>query len=172
MSSQYRRAGAATESPAARRLQCRPATQSRVTDNGQSSTTSASNNVLTRRISAWEQGTSRFEIRHRFVASAIEVRASVAGAMHAVFSGFTIAPALSMASGVPYTAVLTGNTPNTARISTGVLGGGRLESPAVDPRSSYPADDANLDLRVSRGFRWATARGSRHRRHLQSESIG
>lgn len=47
-------------------------TESRATDNGQSSQTfTASNNVLNPQDLSLEQGTSSFEIRHRFVASAI-----------------------------------------------------------------------------------------------------
>jgi hypothetical protein len=68
-------------------------------------------------------------------------------------SGFTIAPALTISSGVPYTATLTGNTPNTARISTGVLGaGGSNRLPSL-PRNAYLLPKtANVDLRVSRAF--------------------
>jgi len=73
--------------------------------------------------------------------------------MNTIFSGFTVAPAFSMTSGVPYTAVLTGNTPNTARVLTGVLGaGGSNRLPSI-PRNNYALPKtANLDLRVSRGF--------------------
>ena len=71
----------------------------------------------------------------------------------ALVNGFMIAPTFSVSSGVPYTATLTGNTPNTARVSTGVLGaGGSNRLPSI-PRNNYrlPAT-MNIDLRVSRGF--------------------
>ena len=73
-------------------------TEARATDDGQSSQTfTSSNNVLNPYDLALEQGTSSFEIRHRFVATAIwNPTIPGSGAMHAVWSGFTIAPALSI----------------------------------------------------------------------------
>jgi hypothetical protein len=130
-------------------------TEARATDNGQSSQTfTASNNVLNPQDLALEQGTSSFEIRHRFVANAVwSPTVGGSGAMRAVWSGFTIAPTLSIASGVPYTATLTGNTPNTARVSTGVLGaGGTNRLPSIPRNSYFLPTTANVDLRVSRGF--------------------
>ena len=132
-------------------------TEARATDNGQSSQTfTNANNVLNPLDIGLEEGTSNFEIRHRFVANAIWNTNAVGteGSMtHTLFSGFTIAPTFVMTSGIPYTATLTGNTPNTA---------------ACRPASSAPAartacrrssairyhlpSTANVDLRVSRGF--------------------
>lgn len=131
-------------------------TEARATDNGQSSQTFTSgNNVLNPLDLGLEESTSNFEIRHRFVANAIwnPKVGSEGGMMNTLLSGFTIAPALSISSGVPYTATLTGNTPNTARVSTGVLGaGGSNRLPSI-PRNNYHLPStANLDLRVSRGF--------------------
>ena len=58
-----------------------------------------------------------------------------------------------MSSGVPYTATLTGNTPNTARISTGVLGaGGSNRLPSVARNAFHLPKTANVDLLVSRSF--------------------
>jgi hypothetical protein len=64
-----------------------------------------------------------------------------------------VSPTLSITSGVPYTAVLTGNTPVTGRVLTGVLGaGGSNRLPQV-PRNDFSLPTtANLDLRVSYGF--------------------
>ena len=131
-------------------------TEARATDNGQSSQTFTSgNNVLNPFELGLEDGTSNFEIRHRFVANAIwhtDVGAD-GTTMHALFSGFTIAPALSISSGVPYTATLTGNTPNTARTSTGVLGAGGLNRLPSIARNTYRLPTtANVDLRLSRAF--------------------
>jgi hypothetical protein len=71
-----------------------------------------------------------------------------------VLTGFTISPTLSVSSGVPYTATLTGNTPNTARISTGVLGaGGSNRLPSIERNAFHLPTTANVDLRVSRAFR-------------------
>ena len=61
--------------------------------------------------------------------------------------------ALVDSSGVPYTAVLTGNTPNTARVLTGVLGaGGSNRLPQIERNAFHLPKTANVDLRVSRAF--------------------
>ena len=87
-------------------------TEARATDNGQTSQTfTNANNVLNPLDLGLEEGTSNFEIRHRFVANAIWNPNSVGseGSMtHSLFSGFTIAPTLVITSGIPYTATLTG----------------------------------------------------------------
>ena len=58
-----------------------------------------------------------------------------------------------MTSGMPYTALLTGNTPNTVRVSTGVLGaGGTNRLPSIERNTYHLPTTANVDLRVSRGF--------------------
>ena len=151
-------------------------TEARATDNGQSSQTfTNANNVLNPLDLGLEEGTSNFEIRHRFVANAIwnpNAWARKARMTHTLFSGFTIAPTFVMTSGVPYTALLTGNTPNTARVSTGVLGaGGTNRLPSIERNSFHLPTTANVDLRVSRGFsagRHAQARSdSRRLQRLQ-----
>jgi carboxypeptidase family protein len=131
-------------------------TEARATDNGQSSQTfTSANNVLNPFDLALEEGTSNFEIRHRFVANGIWSPSFSAenSVLHAVITGFTISPTLSVSSGVPYTATLTGNTPNTARISTGVLGaGGSNRLPSIERNAFHLPKTANVDLRVSRSF--------------------
>jgi outer membrane receptor protein involved in Fe transport len=129
-------------------------TEARATDNGQSSQTfTSSNNVLNPFDLSLEQARSNFEIRHRFVANAIWSPSAGSGALQTIVSGFTIAPTLSISSGVPYTATLTGNTPNTARISTGVLGaGGSNRLPNLKRNAFLLPKTANVDLRVSRAF--------------------
>ena len=71
-------------------------TEARATDNGQSSQTfTSANNVLNPYDLDLEEGTSNFEIRHRFVANAIwmpTVGAPTARCAHAILSGFTISP--------------------------------------------------------------------------------
>jgi hypothetical protein len=130
-------------------------TEARATDNGQTSQTfTASNNVLNPFDLALEQASSNFEIRHRFVGSVIWSPSYESGAFNSVLTGFTISPTLSVSSGVPYTATLTGNTPNTARISTGVLGaGGSNRLPSIERNAFHLPTTANVDLRVSRAFR-------------------
>jgi hypothetical protein len=136
-------------------------TEARATDNGQSSQTfTSSNNVLNPFDLSLEDGRSNFEIKHRFVANAIWLpTVGSNGVLKAVVEGFTIAPALSVSSGVPYTAVLTGNTPNTGRVSTGVLGaGGTNRLPNVERNAYFLPKTADVNLRVSRAF---PASGSR-----------
>jgi hypothetical protein len=54
---------------------------------------------------------------------------------------------------VPYTATLTSNTPNTARVSTGVLGaGGSNRLPSIERNAYNLPKTANVDLRISRAF--------------------
>jgi hypothetical protein len=102
-----------------------------------------------------EEATSNFEIRHRFVANAVwnPTARTQSGALNTVLTGLMISPTLAITSGVPYTATLTGNTPVTGRILTGVLGaGGSNRLPSI-PRNAYSLPTtANVDLRVAYGF--------------------
>jgi hypothetical protein len=134
-------------------------TEARATDNGQSSQTfTSANNVLNPFDLGLEEGRSTFEVRHRFVGNAIwsPTVGQEGSAMHTILSGFTIAPAFTATAGLPQTAFLTGNNPNTARISTGVLGaGGTNRLPSIERNSYSLPKTINVDLRVSRGFRLA-----------------
>jgi hypothetical protein len=131
-------------------------TEARATDNNQTSTTfTSTNNVLNPFDLSLEEGRSTFEVRHRFQANAIWNTSfgDEGTAMHAVLSGFTIAPAIVATSGLPQTALLTGNTPNTARVSTGVLGaGGTNRLPSIPRNSISLPKTVNVDLRVVRAF--------------------
>ena len=131
-------------------------TEARATDNGQSSQTfTSANNVLNPYDLGLEEGTSNFEVRHRFTANAIYTTSVGApGSMsNALLSGFTIAPTLVMTSGLPYTGVVTGNTPNPARVLTGILGaGGSNRLPSVGRNTYSLPKTADLALRVSKGF--------------------
>jgi hypothetical protein len=130
-------------------------TEARATDNGQTSQTfSTSNNVLNPFDLGLEKASSNFEIRHRFVGNAIWSPSYESGPFPGVLTGFTISPTLTVSSGVPYTATLTGNTPNTARVSTGILGaGGSNRLPSIERNAFHLPTTANVDLRVSRAFR-------------------
>ena len=131
-------------------------TEARATDNGQTSQTfTSANNVLNPYDLGLEEGTSNFEVRHRFTANAIYTTSVGApGSMsNALLSGFTIAPTLVMTSGLPYTGVVTGNTPNPARVLTGILGaGGSNRLPSVGRNTYALPKTADLALRVSKGF--------------------
>ena len=133
-------------------------TEARATDNGQSSTTFTSgNNVLNPFDLGLEEGTSNFEIRHRFVANAIwSPTVGAPGTLtHTLLTGFTVSPTFNATSGVPYTAVLTGNAPVTPAVSSGggVLGaGGSNRLPSIARNAFNLPNTANFDLRVSRAF--------------------
>jgi outer membrane receptor protein involved in Fe transport len=131
-------------------------TEARATDDGQTSQTfTSANNVLNPFDLGLEQATSNFEIRHRFVANAIwnPTTNAQSGALRAVLTGLTISPTVSITSGIPYTATLTGNTPVAGRVLTGVLGaGGTNRLPSI-PRNAYSLPTtANVDLRIAYGF--------------------
>jgi hypothetical protein len=134
-------------------------TEARATDNGQTSTTfTSTNNVVNPFDLGLEEGRSNFEVKHRFVANAIwsPTVGQEGSAMHTVLSGFTVAPAFTATSGSPQTGFVTGNTPNTARVSTGLLGsGGSNRIPSIERNTFFLPKTINLDLRVSRGFRLA-----------------
>jgi hypothetical protein len=132
-------------------------TEARATDNGQTSQTfTTGNNVLNPFDLGLEEGTSNFEIRHRFVANAIwnPSVGSEGTTLHAIFDGFTVSPTFSTSSGVPYTATLSGNPPSgTGAISTGILGGGGLSRIPSIARNAYNLPKtANFDVRIARGF--------------------
>jgi hypothetical protein len=131
-------------------------TEARATDNGQSSQTFTSgNNVLNPYDLELEEATSNFEVKHRFVANAIWMTAfgEPGSVTDAVLSNWTIAPTFATASGAPYTATLTGNTPAAGRISTGVLGaGGSNRLPSIERNAFKLPKTADMSLRVARGF--------------------
>jgi hypothetical protein len=132
-------------------------TEARATDNGQTSQTfTSANNVLNPYDLGLEEGTSNFEIKHRFVANAIWMPnvGSEGTVLHTILSGFTISPTLAVSAGVPYTASLSGNPPTgTGAISTGILGAGGLNRIPSIARNTYNLPKtANFDLRIARAF--------------------
>jgi outer membrane receptor protein involved in Fe transport len=131
-------------------------TEARATDNGQSSQTfTNANNVLNPYDLELEEGTSNFEIKHRFVANAIWMpTVGAPGTLtNKLLSGFTFSPTVMITSGVPYTATLTGNSPVAGRISTGVLGaGGTNRLPSIERNAYRLPETANVDLRIGRSF--------------------
>jgi hypothetical protein len=126
-------------------------TFSKATDNGQSSQTfTTANNVLNPFDLGLEEGTSTFDVPHRFSFNAI-------WQPHATsvwLSNFTIAPVISVSSGPPFTPGLSGNSPaNTGGVLTGALAaGGTNRLPTIERNSSRLPHTANLDLRISRAF--------------------
>jgi outer membrane receptor protein involved in Fe transport len=131
-------------------------TYSRSTDFGQSSQTfTSSNNVLNPFDLDAEKGRSNFDIPHRFNASVIWKPAFFASRgmlARQLLDGWTIAPNLSISSGVPYTGGVAGNAP-IAGILTGLNrsgGSGRL--PQLERNSFRQPYTANVDLRIGKKF--------------------
>ncbi|HSK72328.1 MAG TPA: carboxypeptidase regulatory-like domain-containing protein [Pyrinomonadaceae bacterium] len=135
-------------------------TYSMARDNGQTSQTFTNPNVPLNPFDLdLEYGTSNLDIPHRFVASAVYAPGTLFGVGRnsslgrAIFGGFTIAPIVTIQSGRPYSAGVSGNAP-TPNISTGILGaGGDNRLPTIE-RNAYRLPYAfNVDLRISRRFR-------------------
>ena len=127
-------------------------TEARATDNGQSSQTfTNANNVLNPYDLALEEGTSNFDVRHRFSFNTVwQPKVD-----SAIWNNFTIAPVIGLSSGAPLTPLVAGNAPQaaTVRVQTGVLGAGGTNRLPQTERNWYRLPyTANMDLRVSRAF--------------------
>jgi len=133
-------------------------TYSNTSDVGQTSQTfTSSNNMLNPYDLELEQGRSNFDIRHRFVASAIwqppyfDRRGTL---MKQLLGGFTISPIITAASGAPHTGFISGNPPSgISRIQTGILGAGGTNRPPWIPRNAFQMPKTvNIDLRIAKRF--------------------
>ncbi len=115
-----------------------------------------------------ERGTSNFDVRHKFVASAVYSpdffgNDSNSRVGRALFSGFNIAPVVSIYSGVPFNANISGSAPSSGATSffpgtfptSGGLNGssGATRFPLLARNSFRQPKIVNVDLRVSRRFR-------------------
>lgn len=137
-------------------------TLAKATDSGQDSVTFSQNNSPLNPFDRnLEKGTSNFDIRHRFVASAIYNPGNFfglgeSGFGRAIFNGFTIAPIVQISSGRPYSAGINGNATapaGTTRIAGGVFGaGGAARAPFLERNAFRFPSTAVVDLRVSRRF--------------------
>ena len=135
-------------------------TRSRTTDTGQNSATfTFTNGPLNPFDLSLEPGRSNLDIPHKFVASAVwtpgvpfGLKDSAAG--RAIFGGFTISPIVIVASGVPYSANISGFGPSS--IAGGITGSGALgRIPLKFERNAFRQPKiVNVDLRVSRRFRF------------------
>jgi hypothetical protein len=148
-------------------------TFSKATDNGQGSQTFTSPNVPLNPFDySLEDGRTDFDIPHRFVASVVWnpeffSKDSDNKVGRAIFNGFTISPILQISSGRPNSATVSGNAPActvaaicggsalSTAISTGIFGaGGANRFPIFDRNSFRFPKTVNLDLRISRRFRF------------------
>ena len=134
-------------------------TYSDAEDNGQTSQTFTNSNVpLDPNNLDLEYGTSSLDIPHRFVASAVYAPGTLFGVGRnsslgrAIFGGFSIAPIVTIQSGRPYSAGVSGNAPSAT--SFGILGaGGANRLPNLPPNTFRLPYSFNVDLRISRRFR-------------------
>ncbi len=150
-------------------------TRSKATDTGQISQTFTTGNVPLNPFDyTLEEGTTSFDIPHRFVASVVwnptffsDTSDNRVG--RAIFNGFTIAPIVQIASGRPNSAGVSGNapactnaavcggTPLSPAASTGLFGSGVSAGdrfPIFERNSFRFPKTANVDLRISRRFRF------------------
>ncbi|HSE30471.1 MAG TPA: TonB-dependent receptor [Pyrinomonadaceae bacterium] len=129
-------------------------------DNGQNSSTFTDvNNLFDPYNPGLEGGYSNFDVRHKFVSSIVwhpDYVSEDNRVAHAIFSGFNIAPILSISSGTPYSAGVSGNvsgSPTGGGGITGSNGGNRF--PLTGRNRFRQPTIWNLDMRVSRRFKLA-----------------
>jgi hypothetical protein len=105
-----------------------------------------------------DKGPSNFDLRHRYVASAVFMPAEVFGlgddaTKRAILGGWSIAPVFVIQSGFPYSFETTGSTGSVIRGGSGLTGsgGGNRIPPPLGGRNvlRYPKF-WNFDLRLSR----------------------
>ena len=105
---------------------------------------------------AGDKATSNFDVRHKFVASAVlnpdkiwSLGDSRVG--RAIFGGWTIAPVVQVFSGRPFTGLISASAGGTP--AGGVNGSGGLNILPLYKRNSFRQPGVqNVDLRVSRRF--------------------
>jgi hypothetical protein len=115
---------------------------------------------------AYDQGPSNFDVRHRVAASIVWQPPYFEGrsnhALRWLLSGWTFAPIITAASGLPFSPTVSGNPPsgsgNTASGVTGSQGGTPSGATAARvpflERNSYRYPGMNeIDLRIARSFK-------------------
>jgi hypothetical protein len=127
-------------------------------DNGQNSSTFTDvNDVFNPYDLALEKGASNFDIRHKFVASAVwhpDYVSTANKSGHALLSGFNIAPILTIASGTPYSAGVSGSVSGFPTGGGGITSNGGNRFPLTGRNTFRQPKIWNLDLRVSRRFKF------------------
>ncbi len=146
-------------------------TYSKATDNGQSSQTfTAANNVLNPFDLGLEEGTSNFDIPHRFSFSTVwQPRSSSAW-----LDNFTIAPIIAVSSGAPFTALVSGNAPQAQPASRRAFSApaARTAFRHIERNTYRLPNTASVDLRVSRAFPIGSEQARRHRSRPSTCSTG
>jgi hypothetical protein len=128
-------------------------------DDGQgTSPTLSGNSPLNPRNLMADWGPSNFDVRHRFTASGIwqpNYFDKSAKLVQYALGGWTVAPIFIMQSGLPFSPTISGNPPSGAgNTGTGTVGAqGSTRVPFLERNSYRYPRTANLDLRISKGFR-------------------
>jgi outer membrane receptor protein involved in Fe transport len=135
-------------------------TFSRARDNGQNSATFTETNSPPNPFDyRLEKGTiSNVDIPHKFVASAVWSPGTPFGlgdskVGRAIFGGFTFAPIITAISGSTYSANIASFT-QTGAVTSGFTGIGVNRIPFIERNSFRQPKIVNVDLRVSRRFRF------------------
>jgi len=135
-------------------------TFSHTTDTGQSSQTfTSSNNVLNPFDLSLENGRANFDVRHHVGSTIVwqpEYFQHRGQLVKTLLDGWTVAPLISISSGAPYTATVSGNAPVPAgftRVQSGILGaGGSSRLPEIARNGFQMPRIANVDFRLSKKF--------------------
>jgi len=135
-------------------------TYSDTTDTGQSSQTFTSpNNVLNPFDLGLENGRANFDVRHHVGSTLVwqpEFFQHSGRLLKTALDGWTVAPVISISSGAPFTATVSGNAPVPAgftRVQSGILGaGGSSRLPNIARNGFQMPRIANVDLRISKKF--------------------
>ncbi|MFZ0063464.1 MAG: hypothetical protein WAL47_15635, partial [Pyrinomonadaceae bacterium] len=135
-------------------------TLARATDTGQATGTFTENNVPFNPYDySFEGGYANFDMRHRFVASAVwqpKFFGEDNKVGSALFNGFSFAPVMFIQSGFPYSIGVDGSVSSAVRGGSGFTGsrGGNRLHPLVERNSERLPKIVNVDLRASRRFRF------------------
>ena len=125
-------------------------TFAKATDTGQASTAFTANNTPVNVFdSSFDQGTSRYDVRHKFVFSGVYAPTFYKGSKSLytyLVNGYSIAPVYALYSGQPYNATVGGITNGF----NGTNGDNRLP---IIPRNAFRLPRlSNLDVRLSKRF--------------------
>ena len=106
-----------------------------------------------------EWGTSQFDVRHKFVASAVWVPFHNFGLENsavgrAIFDGLTISPVVNVFSGRPVLPTISGNAASTTAGGLTGSGGGSNRFPLLERNTFREPRLVNVDLRISKRFRF------------------
>lgn len=129
-------------------------TFAKATDTGQASTTFSNNNTpLNVFDRSFDAGTSRYDVRHKFVVSAVYAPTFYKGSANSIYNyllnGYSIAPVYAVYSGQPYNGAVGG-------IGNGLNGtSGDSRLPIIGRNTFRLPRISNLDIRLSKRFRFS-----------------